>query len=481
MKKSLNEDVNAINHIAHWFDLESILISFRQNPVMKSLLTLALVSIFGLTSFAQGQFNHWAFGYGAGIDFNESPPVSFSSQLNSLEACAAVSDADGNLLFYTNGGDYDNTNDQPGVWNANHELMPNGDLTNSEICQSSARTPVIVQMPGSPMKYYIIGSDCAEFTYAGGMRYHVVNMELEGGLGDVEVFDETAYGEVSEGIIALPHANGEDAWLVTQDAFTYEILVFSITSAGIALEYEMEVGGIFAAKAMRNYSGTLVLIQAFGASTQLYEFDQATGELDLQWQTQAPGATIDAMNDDGTILYGTDFNIASSTFQIQQVDVSDPDNMTVEFLGPLPFFSAQMQWGPDGKLYIAELDQTTVHVIENPNLIGDDAGLTYDAIDLGTGTNAVGFPRIPVYQHVNPTGIEEASLEFEIYPNPARDQVSLSTSEPIIGLVVVDMLGRNHEALLSGKSLNISNLQTGLYNVIVTANKGVAIQKLLIL
>jgi len=67
---------------------------------------------------AQRENNHWHFGENHHIDFNAVPPVyAANSSMLSNEACATVSDAQGNLLFYTMGSR---------IWdrNGNERLQP---------------------------------------------------------------------------------------------------------------------------------------------------------------------------------------------------------------------------------------------------------------------------------------------------------------------------------------------------------------------
>jgi hypothetical protein len=51
---------------------------------------------------AQGENNIWAFGYHNGLDFNVTPPVFIQTNTDATEGSGSVSDANGNLLFYTN-------------------------------------------------------------------------------------------------------------------------------------------------------------------------------------------------------------------------------------------------------------------------------------------------------------------------------------------------------------------------------------------
>lgn len=50
------------------------------------------------------QFNRWYFGHSVGLEFNGgSAPVSISSPIRPVEACAVISDNSGNTLFSTDG------------------------------------------------------------------------------------------------------------------------------------------------------------------------------------------------------------------------------------------------------------------------------------------------------------------------------------------------------------------------------------------
>lgn len=118
---------------------------------IKSILCVFLLAtancFLSTVSFAQGEANWWYFGYNtgyAGLDFNGGSPVAVTNgQLSTYEGCASISDAAGNLLFYTDGIK---------VWNKNHVQMPNGfGLMGAT---SSTQAALIVQRPGSAAIYY---------------------------------------------------------------------------------------------------------------------------------------------------------------------------------------------------------------------------------------------------------------------------------------------------------------------------------------
>lgn len=70
---------------------------------MKKNLLIILLFL-SLASYAQGEANIWYFGNKAGLDFNSGSPVALTDgQIESEEGCATISDANGHLLFYTDG------------------------------------------------------------------------------------------------------------------------------------------------------------------------------------------------------------------------------------------------------------------------------------------------------------------------------------------------------------------------------------------
>ncbi|MGB1043009.1 MAG: hypothetical protein ACPGU6_06420, partial [Tenacibaculum sp.] len=68
--------------------------------------------------FSQNETNNWYFGNKAALNFDKTRVNILSdSKMNTPAGCSAISDNNGNLLFYTNGKT---------IWNKNHEIMENG-------------------------------------------------------------------------------------------------------------------------------------------------------------------------------------------------------------------------------------------------------------------------------------------------------------------------------------------------------------------
>jgi gliding motility-associated-like protein len=197
---------------------------------MSKSFIISFACIFATTfSFAQIERTyHWYFGDKAGIDFSSGQPVAVTDgQMSVYEGCSAISDKHGNLLMYTDG---------KSVWNKNHQIMPNGTglgMSTSTPTQSS----VIVPMPGNDRFYYIFHLTTHDFKnngrYEHGFKYSLVDMELDGELGDIIEKNVLLLEPVSEGINAVMHENCEDVWVVVHHKGTDDFYSYLVTPFGI--------------------------------------------------------------------------------------------------------------------------------------------------------------------------------------------------------------------------------------------------------
>jgi hypothetical protein len=128
-------------------------------------------------TFSQMEDNNWVFGKGEGLTFSNGTPVSFpSTEINQPEGCSSISDASGNLLFYTDG---------IRVWDRKNYQMPNGFGLAGDA--SSTTSAYIVKKPQSDSLYYIFTTDKqgGRLGPFPGLRYSVVNIRANSGWGDV--------------------------------------------------------------------------------------------------------------------------------------------------------------------------------------------------------------------------------------------------------------------------------------------------------
>jgi hypothetical protein len=150
------------------------------------------------------------------------------------EVTSSISDADGNLLLFSDG---------QRVWDRYHTQMPNGIglMGNS----SSSQCVLIVPHPGNPNQFYIFTNDDYEHNLANGLRYSIVDLTLNGGLGDVIPATKNTLLLLggSEKLAATWHANGHDIWIGTCLYSSNSYLAYLIDQDGLHIDPVVSVIG----------------------------------------------------------------------------------------------------------------------------------------------------------------------------------------------------------------------------------------------
>lgn len=183
---------------------------------------------------AQGENNNWHFGTYNEISFNSGTPVfTQNSAISTFESSAAVSDENGDLLFYTMGAR---------IWDRNGTEMPNANGLlgngpfNGGIAAGSGRNNVhIVPHPGNPDQYFVFSAAPIE-TPGGKAYYHIVDMSLNGGLGDVVPGMKN---------IEIVEAYGREAYTVTRGICgTYWFIGSMMTSPVSYYAFKIDENGV---------------------------------------------------------------------------------------------------------------------------------------------------------------------------------------------------------------------------------------------
>ena len=204
---------------------------------MKNKFTRFLIFAFliiPLLSFSQGENNIWYFGYRAGLDFNSGSPVALTNAPSTFGTWGysfAVSDSLGNFMFSV---------DNAYIYNRNQQVMPNGSLIGTN---GNLQPSFVVKNPGDDSIYYLFTMD--EMVWSGnpdpkGLRYSVIDMNLDGGLGDIPPGQKGIVmpgAEITGDMLTGTRAqNNRDAWIVARKyQNSNEYLTYHITSAGIDL------------------------------------------------------------------------------------------------------------------------------------------------------------------------------------------------------------------------------------------------------
>ncbi len=186
---------------------------------------ILLVLSFLYSTVAIGQYDHvWAFGKYAGLDFNFDPPKPIQTVINTNEGCATICDKYGQLLFYTDGST---------VWNRNHVMMPKGNDLAYNRTFSTSQAALIVPMPEDTNKYYVFSMSHGDLPH-GKLYYSIVDMQLNGGFGDVIVKNIELDSGLTEHM-ATVFGDNCDIWLLVIAKQNSCFKSYRINAAGINL------------------------------------------------------------------------------------------------------------------------------------------------------------------------------------------------------------------------------------------------------
>jgi len=362
---------------------------------MRASLLLILVLSFFLAS-GQKLANHWYFGQNAGLSFESGSPVAvFDGKLDTREGCASISSEDGALLFYTDGTK---------VWNRNHEQMPNGFDLKGNI--GSTQSAIIVAKPGSNKLYYVFTIDAVEHNSGEyGINYSLVDMDLEGGLGDVVNSEKNVNltTGLCEKVTSVVHANEQDVWVISQKYMTNHLYVYHVSDQGvnptpIISEEGAIINTYYNAVGYMKVSpdgGFLVKANSGLNSVEVFDFDNATGEVSnartIDGFTTKPYGIEFSPN--GKLLYvNAENNSAESLFQFNLDAGSIDDIIASKYVVADQKTSGALQLGPDKRLYVGQNGSTALSTVNSPNKIGGSCNFVYEDVDLGGRKVILGLP-----------------------------------------------------------------------------------------
>ncbi len=315
------------------------------------------------------------------MDFTCSAPQLTATPFDGLEGGATISSATGELLMITNGDV---------VWDRDFHVMPHGRGLGGACpgfgsTASSSQSALIVPHPSKASTYYIFTTDCAEDSFAGGLRYSVVDMSLNNGKGDVVLSNVSLRANTAEKIAGILRPNGKDLWVVTHGVNNNEFYAFSVNSSGInptpvvSAVGQIHPGGRgylkFSPDGRRLAANCFQYWENDGIQTELFTFDIATGKVTADFVLPTGHANYSAsFSPNGKILYTScAWSCADGYIEQFNLDAGTPqqiadqrDTITVQPFGGL-------QLGIDGRLYCLTsktYDEDYLGVITKPNEVG---------------------------------------------------------------------------------------------------------------
>jgi gliding motility-associated-like protein len=351
--------------------------------------------------------NVWYFGENAGIDFNEQPPLPLNDgQIQAPAGAAAISDRNGQNLFYTNG---------TSVYDRSHTLM-DGNIGGDSLADQSS---IIIPFPEDETMFYIFTTEdiwdaSGEHGYV--LSYSIVDIKEIGGgtLGEVVAEDVPLFAKSTERIAAIEAGNGY--WLLAHEFGTNTFRAYPITPDGIGPPVLSSIGTVHN-QTVKEYGegymkfspdGTKVavaLATPMGNFVELFEFDPQTGQLSNYVQIE--------LNEDFNDyqVYGVEFSSGSEKLFVTLNNETNPQSRLYEFKihnfnkdsieDNIELMAEEagvnfgaLQTGPDGQIYIAMDGQGFVGQFQ-PNtdtLQTSNFNYVNNRFDLNGGTSGLGLP-----------------------------------------------------------------------------------------
>lgn len=371
--------------------------------IQKLLLNRSIKWIFIISStlvnsnslFSQPQTNNWFFTRNNGLNFSSGNPVNITGgQIIVMEGASAISDKNGQLLFYTDGIT---------VWARNHTIMANGTGLAGGY-GSSTQSCIIVPKTKDEKQYYIFTTD--DEGGSRGFQYSIVDMTLNSGLGGVTIKNQPLVTPCSEKVTAIRHCNKKDYWVVTHkygsDAY-YAYLatengvdpnpVISHTGSFIPITYATMTGQL---KSSPDGKKIIAMHKTIGA--ELSNFNNQTGVV---------SNTVEIFGNDNANHSGAEFSSNSAMLYLAihgywyqpdltrysgifQYDLSLPTiteivNSKNEIYRYTPLNAASvMQRGLDGKIYISQYERNYLSVINSPESYGAACNFVNNGVSLPT-------------------------------------------------------------------------------------------------
>lgn len=447
--------------------------------LMRPFSTCLILVFFTASLLAQNEPSYWFFGEEVGLHFSATGiELLEGSRIKYNEGVSSMADCRGELRFYC---------DAQTIWNRQHQPMANGtELLGS---YSATQGSLIVQHPGDCELYFVFTQDGKEHGFANGLRYSMVDMRLQNGLGEVTLKNQLLHTPSTEKLTAVRHADGQSLWVVSHEMGTNIFRSYRLSSAGLdTLPVLSSVGSSYSAldgmgQMKASPDGRRIgVAHLYPEQVEVFDFDHATGKLSNPILFPETSFAKDGLyglefSPDGNLLYVANhtvdyLNDVGFLYQFNLLAGSEPDIInSAKVVGQnVPLTDLRgLQLGPDGRLYVARSLGKYLGVVNHPNTAGIGCDYVDEGIYLGGKTATWTLPNFMVsyFMEEPEPGLPTAGFEFT--PNCLEDGVQFHAAQAGSGAEYEWDFGDGTAA--AGQSLRHVYPDTGTYSVKLVVNK----------
>ncbi|MFN8155553.1 MAG: T9SS type A sorting domain-containing protein [Bacteroidia bacterium] len=443
---------------------------------------------------------------------------------------ASISDEQGNFLFFTNGIE---------IYDRNLQVLAGGLVqTPYTILYASQglnrpQNYIFLPWPGDSNKYILFYcapelQQVSSGPCAGGwgwlsthLYYTVLDKSLNGGNGGIVSASNVALIDTlvhANGLAVTKHANGRDWWIVVKErcSSNYNIVLF--TPSGVQLLFTQSIGPVFSSSldaAISRFSpdGTIYALIRDDYNTIYYKFDRCTGFLSdpLLVNSGSIGDGYLEFSPDSRFVYRSSGSGGGMTSQydlslyyqpsgVQNsqlfVDPPVPDTSDCGFGIPGSANAACFPTlAPNGKIYWGHCYSCNLSIINYPDSLDTLCAMEYNTVLLPMPHSGC----LPYFAHyrLGPvtgsicdslTSIHELkSDEVSLYPNPAKDHITLQSKRSLSNAVITLMnvqgqvLFNRQTATGTGFEVELPrDMGNGIYFLRIHSTEGVVSKKLVV-
>lgn len=377
-------------------------------------LTFLFIALSLFRANAQKETANWYFGAGIGLSFlNNNIPQDITGIPSVGMDGTVVNDAGGNLQFIFSTGV---------VYNRNYVAMPGSSLFQTFF---SWNLMMAAPAPSSTTRYYLFyvaGTNGGAYT----LRYAIVDMSLNGGLGDVISADNILDDQLSPAFTLVNRSGSDEFWVVGNKMGTHNWDAWLITAAGVSSTPVTSQAGSNPNLNEYNFQDLKTspngqMIAGIGyyfdnsgwfwedwTFLEVFNFDQQTGAITNKVRTIPDGYVYQdshycCFSPDNRLIYADYATIAPNlqpcglaSTNLFQYNLCYDNIDTFTLYAPIisstiaicyyPYWG-KMQTGMDKKIYMPYSTTTTLSAVDFPNRIGTSSKTNFPEYTLPKATD----------------------------------------------------------------------------------------------